>query len=118
MTHSALSANLLIQLEYLAIGGLILTDAIWPAIRKLDRLRSLCFHALTSFTDSVILSYVSGLQQSNYGMVLSFMYCTKLPSVAMDKKIKNMLDLRAKGRFETELARVGDTDTEFDSDLD
>jgi hypothetical protein len=91
---------------------------VWRGIRTLPNLRSLSFHAVTSFTYDGIMFYISTLQPSNAGLQLSIM-CADANSDLAPHEIANIRDaLAAKvdGRFDFVMYREAESDYESDSD--
>jgi len=106
------------QLEDLRVGGYDVTDEVWRGIRTLPNLRSMSFHAVTSFTYDGIMSYISTLQPSNAGLQLSVM-CADANSDLAPHQIANIKDaLAAKvgGKFEFVMYREPGSDFESGSD--
>lgn len=107
------------QLEDFSVGGYDVNDEVWHAIPNLHNLRSLSFHAVTSFTYQGILNYISTLRPTNAGLQLSVM-CASLESALKDKELAIIRDAIAEkvdGKFEFVTYREDDaSDFEGDSD--
>ncbi|EKD14834.1 hypothetical protein MBM_07045 [Drepanopeziza brunnea f. sp. 'multigermtubi' MB_m1] len=105
-------------LEEIFFSGYDVTDALWPGVSRLPNLRSLNIHAVTSFSFNAILDYVSTLQDTNRGLLLSIM--NQKPENAMSERherairqaIKNEVD----GKFEFTLFREPDSESDMLSD--
>jgi hypothetical protein len=84
----------------------------------LPNLRSLSFHAVTSFTYDGIMNYISTLHLTNAGLQLSIM-CADVNSELSPREISNIRDaLAAKvdGRFDFVMYREAESDFSSDSD--
>jgi hypothetical protein len=91
---------------------------VWRGIRTLPNLRSLSFHAVTSFTYDGIMDYISTLQPTNAGLQLSIM-CADVKSDLAPHEISNIRDeLAAKvdGKFDFVLYREAESDFSTESD--
>lgn len=112
-----LASNLL-KLEKFSFSGYEVTDTIWPSISGLSYLRALNAHAITAFTFDGILNYISMLQPTNQGLVLSVM-CQGLDFDLSDYHktvIQDSIEAKVDGRFEFVLFR--ESDSEYDSASD
>jgi len=111
-------ASSLPNLEKFSFSGYDVTDAIWPSISGLRHLRALNAHAVTSFTYDGLLDYISTLQPTNQGLVLSVM-SQRLDYDLSDRQkatIQERIVAKVDGRFEFVLFR--ETDSDFDSGSD
>jgi hypothetical protein len=111
-------ASYLHKLERFTFSGHDMADAIWPAISRLPHLRSLNIFAITSFSFDGLLNYVSSLQPTNQGLVLSVM-CQILEDDLSDhqkREIQERIEAQVNGRFEFVLLR--DSRSSDDSDDD
>lgn len=54
-------------------GGYEVNDQLWPPLSKLVKLKSLNVHALSTFTANGIMNYISTLDNSRQGFLLSVM---------------------------------------------
>ncbi|KUJ11759.1 uncharacterized protein LY89DRAFT_654533 [Mollisia scopiformis] len=106
------------NLEELWFGGYDVTDDIWHSMANLHHLRALNIHAVTSFTSSGILAYISTLQDTNQGMLLSVMAQSPEHGLTEVEEVTIRLGIAARidGRFEYTLYREIDSDAESFSD--
>ncbi|KAF8851146.1 hypothetical protein BDZ45DRAFT_632124 [Acephala macrosclerotiorum] len=108
----------LTSLEELWFSGYDVTDELWHAVAELHHLRALNIHAVTSFSYDSILAYISTLQDTNQGMLLSVMNqspehpLTEVQEATIRQSIATQVD----GRFEFTLFREIDSDAESFSD--
>lgn len=111
-------ASSLKKLEKFSFSGYDVTDAIWPSISGLRYLRALNAHAITSFTFDGLLNYISTLQPTNQGLVLSVMYQSLDYDLSDYHKtvIQDSIEAKVDGRFEFVLFR--ESDSEYDSASD
>lgn len=102
-------------LEYLSIAGYGIDDSIFPALSTLYNLRSMAFHAMSSFTFTGIMSYIECLQPSNTGLQLSVMCAIEGSELTPEeqKTINEAIAAKVDGRFDFVLFREQDSD--FDS---
>jgi hypothetical protein len=110
-------ATSLKRLETFTFSGYDVTDAVWYAISGLHSLRVLAIQALTSFTVDGVLGYISTLQPTNQGLVLSLWKQNGESDFSENDKsiIQESIADKVEGRFEFELFR-GDSDYSVDSD--
>lgn len=112
-------ASSLLHLEKFSFSGYEgVTDTIWPSISGLRSLRALNVSAITSFTFDGILNYISTLQPSNQGLVLSVNSQDGDSNLSDAEKSTIQASISAKvgGSFEFELFR--EAESEFNSDSD
>lgn len=111
-------ASSLKELETLTFTGYDIKDSVWPAISGLHNLRALTVQALTSFRFDGILNYISTLQPTNQGLILSVL--SQNGEFDLNDKDKSVIreSIRDKvdGRFEFELYRDVESDIDSDSD--
>jgi hypothetical protein len=81
-------------------------------------LRSLSFHAITTFTCSAIFNYISTLRPTNAGLQLSIMCATVESELSplQQREIRDALAEKADGKFDFVMFR--EADSEFDGDSD
>jgi hypothetical protein len=91
---------------------------VWRGIRTLPNLRSLFFHAVTSFTYDGIMSYILTLQPTNAGLQLSVMCADVNSNLALHEisNIKDALAAKVDGKFDFVLYREAESDFSTDSD--
>jgi hypothetical protein len=101
-------------LEKLSFGGFEVTDEIWSSIASLHRLRAFNSHALTSFTLDGLLNYISTLQPSNQGLLLSVMAQEEEHNLGDIERtvVQDSILAKVSGRFEFVLFREK---SDFDS---
>lgn len=108
----------LTSLEELWFSGYDVTDELWHAVAQLHHLRALNIHAVTSFSYDGILAYISTLQETNQGMLLSVM--SQSPehplTEVQEATIRQIIAAQVDGRFEFTLFREIDSDAESFSD--
>lgn len=111
-------ASSLQKLEKFSFSGYDVTDTIWPSISGLRYLRALNAHAITSFSFDGLLNYVSMLQPTNQGLVLSVMCQALHHNLSDDDKtlIQESIEAKVGGRFEFVLFRESDSDYDSNSD--
>jgi hypothetical protein len=108
-------ASSLQNLEKFSFTGYDVTDMIWPSIAGLHYLRAFNAHAITSFSFDGLLNYISTLQPTNQGIVLSVM-SQKLDCNLSDPEkqaIQDSIAAKVDGKFEFVLFR--ETDSDYDS---
>lgn len=95
-----------------------MTDEVWRAISTLPNLRSMSFHAVTSFTFDAILEYISKLHPTNAGLQLSVMCASPGSELSESElaKIRTALAEKVDGKFDFEMYREAESD--FPSDWD
>jgi hypothetical protein len=111
-------ASSLQKLEKFSFSGYDVSDKIWPSISGLPYLRALNAHAITSFSFDGLLNYVSRLQPTNQGLVLSVM-CQGLDYDLSDHHkalIQKSIEEKVDGRFEFVL--YIESDSSYDSASD
>jgi hypothetical protein len=103
-------ASSLPLLELLVVGGIGITDAIWPVLAQLRQLKHLAITGVTCFTAEGILSFVSSLGEGNRNMVLSMLYVDPDYSIehAVLDSIRDTVASKLDGRFEYTLLRGED----------
>lgn len=106
------------DLEELWFGGYDVTDDIWHGMAGLHYLRALNIHAVTSFSSDGMLAYISTLQDTNQGMLLSVMAQSPEHGLTEVEEATIRLSIAASvdGRFEYTLYREIDSDAESFSD--
>ncbi|CZT50217.1 uncharacterized protein RSE6_11161 [Rhynchosporium secalis] len=111
-------ASHLPQLEEIFFGGYDVTDALWHGLSQLHNLRSLNIHAITSFSIGAILGYVSSLQETNKGLLLSVMNqkAENAISERHEKNIRKAIEAKVDGKFEFTLFREPDSESDPPSD--
>ncbi|KAE8447387.1 hypothetical protein EG329_010801 [Mollisiaceae sp. DMI_Dod_QoI] len=111
-------ASQLYNLEELWFSGYDITDDLWHGMAGLHHLRALNIHAVTSFSCNSILAYISTLQDTNQGMLLSVM--NQSPEYplreAEEAEIRQSIAAQVDGRFEYTLFREIDSEAESFSD--
>ncbi|KAK6428790.1 hypothetical protein LTR95_015066 [Oleoguttula sp. CCFEE 5521] len=114
---NALARNLL-ALEELYIGGLSYTDDVWTSISGLNNMRSLTFEGFSAFSVDGIIEYISSLNDSNRGLVLSIDRAETETAISEEGQelIRQALAAKIPGsRFQYALARDPNIQ-DFDSD--
>jgi hypothetical protein len=105
-----LLASNLPMLELLVVGGMGITDAIWPMLVQLSQLKNLAITGPTYFTADGILSFINSLGAGNRNMVLSMLYMD--PDYAIEHaeldSIRETIASKLDGRFEYTLLRGED----------
>lgn len=111
-------ASSLQKLEKLSFSGYDITDSIWPSISSLHHLRALNILALTSFSVDGLLNYISTLQPTNQGLVLSVMSQGLAYDLSEHEKsiIQSSIEAKVDGKFEFVLYREADSDYDSTSD--
>lgn len=111
-------ASHLRQLEVVFFSGYDVTDALWHGISQLHNLRSLNIHAVTSFSFGAILGYISTLQDTNRGLLLSVMNQKAEYAISNrnEKTIRKTIGTRVDGKFEFTLFRELDSESDTPSD--
>ncbi|RFU26896.1 hypothetical protein B7463_g9458, partial [Scytalidium lignicola] len=106
------------QLEEFSFGGYGVDDKIFDSLSLLLQLRALNVYAISSFTFEGILDYVSNLQQSNRGLILSVMNQTLEHDLSQSeiKIIQDTITQKVNGKFEFVLLREGSSSFGSDSD--
>ncbi|PBP23881.1 hypothetical protein BUE80_DR005264 [Diplocarpon rosae] len=111
-------ASRLPQLEEVFFSGYDVNDALWPGVAHLRNLRSLNIHAFTSFRFDAIIGYISTLQDSNRGLLLSIM--NQSPEYALSERqeglIRHAIKDKVDGKFEFTLFRESDSESESPSE--
>lgn len=106
------------NLEELWFSGYDVTDDIWHGMAALQHLRALNIHAVTSFSFDGILAYISTLQDTNRGMLLSIL--AQSPESGLtdleEATVRQRIAAQVNGRFEYTLFREIDSDPESFSD--
>ncbi|CAL3965985.1 unnamed protein product [Diplocarpon coronariae] len=106
------------QLEELFFSGYDVNDALWPGVARLRNLRSLNIHAVTSFRFNAIIGYISMLQDSNRGLLLSVM--NQSPENALSERqeglIRHAIKDKVDGKFEFTLFREPDSESDTPSE--
>lgn len=112
-----LAANLK-QLEEVFFGGYDVTDAVWHGLSQLPNLRSLNIHAVSSFSFRAMQGFVSTLQDTNRGLLLSIMnqQAENAISERQEKTIRQTIADRVDGKFEFTLFREPDSESDTPSD--
>ncbi|KAI9052243.1 hypothetical protein LZ554_003600 [Drepanopeziza brunnea f. sp. 'monogermtubi'] len=113
----ALAAHLPL-LEEIFFSGYDVTDALWPGVSRLPNLRSLNIHAVTSFSFSAMLNYISTLQETNRGLLLSIMNqkAENAMSESQERAIRQAIKENVDGKFEFTLFREPDSESDMLSD--
>lgn len=111
-------ASCLPKLERFSFSGQEVTDAIWPSIASLHRLQAFNAHATTCFSFGGLLSYISTLQPTNHGLVLSVLSQRLDWNLSAHHRdiLQHKIAEKVDGRFEFVLYR--DSDSEYDSASD
>lgn len=111
-------ASSLRGLETFSFAGYDGTDSLWSSMSGLNNLRALAIHAISSFSAGGILDYISTLQPTNQGMVLSVMNQSVDYDLSDNERstIQESIADKVDGRFEFVLFREGDSELESDSD--
>ncbi|KAG8530016.1 uncharacterized protein KY384_005498 [Bacidia gigantensis] len=105
--HIRSLAQNLHKLETFWTGGFHITDAIWPDIAELGRLKRLELNADTRFTSNGIVDFVLSLGPGNEGFTLSVMMQDTDSDIAEIEQdmIRETLASRVGGRFDFLLVR-------------
>lgn len=105
------------KLEDVSISGFNMGDEIWPAILQLLNLKSISFHAITSFTFEGIMRYILQLQPSNAGLLLSVMSASIESELSASEQatIKDAIEKTVDGKFEFVLYREAESESDSDS---
>ncbi len=105
-------------MEEFSTAGYDITDHVWPALSNLHHLRSLYFHALTTFTFEGILNYISTLHDTNSGLLLSVMCASLGSELSADEQavIRDAIADKVDGKFDFVLHR--EEESSFDEDSD
>lgn len=113
-----LLASNLLQLEEFSFAGYGVDDQIWDSLSLLVQLRALGIHAITSFTSDGLLGYISGLQETNRGLILSVMNQTLEYDLSPDeiRMIQETIAQKVNGKFEFVLLREAESSFGSDSD--
>ncbi len=100
--HIIAIATSLLDLEDLYVSGYGVTDAIWEAIGRLARLRSITLNAITSFTLHGLLGFVSSLGPSNQGLVVAVDMADPTNCLTEDEQalVRMAIEDTVGGRFE------------------
>ncbi|KFY39332.1 hypothetical protein V494_04023 [Pseudogymnoascus sp. VKM F-4513 (FW-928)] len=116
--HIELLARSLWKLEDLSISGTTVGDEIWEAVSLLHQLRSLSFHAMTTFTFAGIMTYISNLRPTNYGLHLYIMNATAESRLSPREQaiIKETIENGVNGRFS--FVQYREVESDFDSESD
>ncbi len=105
--HICTLASKLTQLEELYTSGFGITDIVWWDISRLSNLRTLSFNAMTGFTLTGILGYISSLGAGNKGLVISIDNAD--PGSNLDEEeqrvVREALASKVEGRFNFTLMR-------------
>jgi len=111
-------ASHLSNLEDFSFSGYEVTDEVWHAMSGLHHLRALYIHAVTSFSFDGLLSYISSLQETNQGLLLSVMCQNGEYDLTEGEKhaIQESITAKVDGKFEFVLFR--EAESEFDSTSD
>jgi hypothetical protein len=111
-------ASCLPKLEKFSFSGYEVTDTIWPSIASLHHLRALNADATTTFSFGGLLSYISTLQPTNQGLVLSVLSQRLDWNLSAHHRgiLQDKIAEKVDGRFEFVLFR--DSDGEYDSASD
>jgi hypothetical protein len=107
------------NLEDFSFTGYDVTDNVWPAISGLHYLRTLNVHAVSSFSLDGLLDYISTLQESNQGLLLSVMNQNRDHNLSDPELeiIRESISAKVDGKFDFVLFREGQ-ESEFDSASD
>lgn len=105
-------------LEELSFSGYDVTDALWPGVSRLTNLRSLNIHAITSFSVSAMLGYISTLRDTNRGLHLSIMNQKAENAISgrQEGSIRRAIKEKVDGKFDFTLFREPDSESETPSD--
>jgi len=106
------------NLEKFSFSGHEVTDDLWPSLAGLHQLRALDAQALTFFTSDGLLNYISTLQPTNEGLLLSVPSQNGENDLSDAEKtiIQESIWEKVGGKFEFDLYR--DVDSEFGSEAD
>lgn len=98
-------------------GGEV-SDAIWPSLSTLANLKSLNIHALSTFTASGILNYISTLRDTNQGFLLSVMNQIPDHNLSDDEQtlVRQSITAQVDGQFDYVLFRDVESEDESLSD--
>jgi hypothetical protein len=95
-------ASSLPMLELLVIGGIGISDAIWPVLARLHQLKHLAITGITCFTADGIMSFVNSLGAGNKNLILSMLSVDpdySIDAIVLDK-IRGTVVSKLDGRFE------------------
>ncbi|KAI9719827.1 MAG: hypothetical protein M1812_003316 [Candelaria pacifica] len=108
--HICTLASNLTRLEELYISGFGITDIVWRDISRLSNLRTLSFNAMTGFTLTGILGYISSLGASNKGLVISIDNADPGSNLDEDEQrvVREAIASKVEGRFNFTLMRGDD----------
>lgn len=111
-------ATSLPKLEYLSVSGYGIDDSIFPALSTLHQLRSMAFHAMSSFSFSGIMSCIENLTEGNIGLQLSVLSATQDSELSLEqqKEINDAIAAKVAGRFDFVLFREPESEGFSDSD--
>jgi hypothetical protein len=100
-------ASSLPMLELLVVGGIGISDAVWPVLAQLHQLKHLAITGVTCFTAEGILSFIDSLGEGNRNMVLSMLYVDPDYSIEYNvlDRIRDTVVSKLDGRFEYTLLR-------------
>ncbi|OJJ46705.1 hypothetical protein ASPZODRAFT_132829 [Penicilliopsis zonata CBS 506.65] len=104
----------LYELQRLWISGDYFEDSVWIAFLCLPKLQSLVIHALSEFTSTGIIDFVSQLGPGSRGMHLSILNAVTVITEESQVVIRDILKERLDGTFDFGLAREEYTDAESD----
>lgn len=106
------------NLEEIWFGGYDVTDDIWHGMAALQHLHALNIHAVTSFSCNGILAYISTLQHTNEGMLLSILAQSPENGLTDSEEatVRQSIAAQVNGKFEYTLFREIDSDPESFSD--
>jgi hypothetical protein len=115
------------QLEDFRVGGYEITDEVFPALSQLRNLRTLIFHAITTFTFQGLYDFISNLvpadpttgDMNNQGLVLSVMSqaLESFLTLKEQKRLREAIKDRVDGGFDFVLFREMEEES-IDSDSD
>ncbi len=111
-------ASHLPDLEELSFGGYNITDDLWHGLAGLHHLRTLNIHAITHFSFEGILAFISTLQDTNSGLLLSIMSQGAEHALEESEEdlIRRTLTAKVDGKFDFTLFRDPDSESESLSD--
>lgn len=114
---SQLAASLPL-LEYFSVSGYGIDDAVFPALSTLHQLRSMAFHAMSSFSFTGLITYIERLAPSNAGLQLSVLSATQDSELtpAQQKELNDRIAAKVDGRFDFVLFREPESEGFSDSD--
>lgn len=97
----------LLNLEDLYVGGYGVSDAVFPAVAKLKKLKVVSFSGITTFTSQGIMDFIQQLGPGNAGLVLSVDSADPDSAMSPEEQelIRNMIKSKVDGRFEYQLLR-------------